>query len=447
MDASDTACVEVMSLRTTLADVPKVTLPPQKRLCIALGLRFEVGESSYAPTNRPTGGFRADYRFIGTLDYEIRRDLERGRHDTDEIYGRLDDRLLMSGQLNMLRKDKHAHARTARLMESEARLSREAWVQSMYASDTALAEKMAPKRTTRSSPTLTTTTTTPTVGHDVAYAMTWTNLKKKMTDKYCPRGKIKKLEVEMWNLKVKGTDVATSRPTVLTWEFHHVRALPRRVQVVNLIWFSIVRLKTRESLRTPQRTIRTNNKTRNRTLAGLTLGSGDKKPYEGSKPLCSKCNYHHDVQCAPKCHKCNRVGHLAHDYRSTTNANNANNQRGMSVYSKIDLRSGYHQLRVHEEDIPKTAFRTRYGHYEFQVMPYGWTNAPVVFMDLKNCMCKPYYDKFVIVFFEDILIYLKNKEEHEYHLKLILVLLKKEELYVNSLNVNFRFLKYNFAAK
>ncbi|GJT41871.1 putative reverse transcriptase domain-containing protein [Tanacetum coccineum] len=102
--------------------------------------------------------------------------------------------------------------------------------------------------------------------------------------------------------------------------------------------------------------------------------------------------------------------------------------QGSSVYSKIDLRSGYHQLRVREEDIPKTAFRTRYGHYEFQVMPFGLTNAPAVFMDLMNRVCKPYLDKFVIVFIDDILIYSKNKQEHEEHLKLILELLKKEEL-------------------
>ncbi|GJT86144.1 putative reverse transcriptase domain-containing protein [Tanacetum coccineum] len=103
--------------------------------------------------------------------------------------------------------------------------------------------------------------------------------------------------------------------------------------------------------------------------------------------------------------------------------------QGSSVYSKIDLRSGYHQLRVREEDILKTAFRTRYGHYEFQVMPFGLTNAPAVFMDLMNRVCKPYLDKFVIVFIDDILIYSKNKKEHKEHLKQILELLKKEELY------------------
>ncbi|GJR94756.1 putative reverse transcriptase domain-containing protein [Tanacetum coccineum] len=103
--------------------------------------------------------------------------------------------------------------------------------------------------------------------------------------------------------------------------------------------------------------------------------------------------------------------------------------QGSSVYSKIDLRSGYHQLRVREEDIPKTAFRTQYGHYEFQVMPFGLMNAPAIFMDLMNRMCKPYLDKVVIVFIDDILIYSKDKKEHKEHLRLILELLKKEELF------------------
>nr|GEX54721.1 hypothetical protein [Tanacetum cinerariifolium] len=168
-----------------------------------VSLRFKVGESSSAPTARPTGGFKADYGFVGTLDDEIRRDPEREvcygitntwdemvedmlgtpaatdvarlskrmtnfvttvRQYTNENYGRLDDaqddRLLMSSQLNMLRRDRRAHARTARLMETEARLSRQAWVQSMDASDTTHAEKMAPKRTTRSTLAITTTTTT-----------------------------------------------------------------------------------------------------------------------------------------------------------------------------------------------------------------------------------------------------------------------------------------------
>ncbi|GJV58634.1 reverse transcriptase domain-containing protein [Tanacetum coccineum] len=95
----------------------------------------------------------------------------------------------------------------------------------------------------------------------------------------------------------------------------------------------------------------------------------------------------------------------------------------------LDVLSGYHQLRVHGDDIPKTAFRTGYGHFEFIVMPFSLTNAPTVFMDLMNRVCRPYLDKFVIVFIDDILIYFKTQEEHEEHLGLVLELLKKEKLY------------------
>ncbi|GJS32134.1 putative reverse transcriptase domain-containing protein [Tanacetum coccineum] len=118
--------------------------------------------------------------------------------------------------------------------------------------------------------------------------------------------------------------------------------------------------------------------------------------------------------------------------------------QGSSIYSKIDLRSGYHQLRVREQDIPKMAFRTRYGHYEFQVMPFGLTNAPAVFMDLMNRVCKPYLDKFVIVFIDDILIYSKDKKEHEEHLKAILELLKKEKLYAKFSKCEFWIPKVQF---
>ncbi|GKA24335.1 putative reverse transcriptase domain-containing protein [Tanacetum coccineum] len=103
--------------------------------------------------------------------------------------------------------------------------------------------------------------------------------------------------------------------------------------------------------------------------------------------------------------------------------------QGSHYFSKIDIRSGYYQLTVHEDDILKTAFRTQYGHFEFTVMPFGLTNAPSVFMDLMNRVCRPYLDKFVIVFIDDILIYSRTKEEHEMHLGLILKLLKKEKLY------------------
>ncbi|GJU36704.1 putative reverse transcriptase domain-containing protein [Tanacetum coccineum] len=111
--------------------------------------------------------------------------------------------------------------------------------------------------------------------------------------------------------------------------------------------------------------------------------------------------------------------------------------QGSSVYSKIDLRSGYRQLRVREEDIRITAFRTCYEHYEFQVMPFGLTNAPAVFMDLMNRVCKSYLDKFVIVFIDDVLIYSKNKEEHGEHLKTILNLLRSKNLYAKFSKCDF----------
>ncbi|GJR62081.1 putative reverse transcriptase domain-containing protein [Tanacetum coccineum] len=251
---------------------------------------------------------------------------------------------------------------------------------------------------------------------------------------------------------------------------------------------------------------------RQNTGRAYAAGNGDRRPYGGPRPLCSKCNYHHDGPCAPKCHKCNRFGHLGRDCKNPPNVNTGANQRACfecgaqghfkkdcpklknnnnrgnqvrnakaqaKVYavgnaganpdnnvitdedkskekrledvpvvqefpevfpetlasipptstSGVSNSFGYHQLRVREEDIPKTAFRTRYSHYEFQVMSFGLTNASAVFMDLMNRVCKPYLDKFVIVFIDDILIYSKSKKEHEEHLRQILKLLKKEELY------------------
>ncbi|GJZ94588.1 putative nucleotidyltransferase, ribonuclease H [Tanacetum coccineum] len=103
--------------------------------------------------------------------------------------------------------------------------------------------------------------------------------------------------------------------------------------------------------------------------------------------------------------------------------------QGSQYFSKIDIRSGYHQLRVHEDDIPKTTFRTCYGYFEFTVMPFGLTDAPAIFMDLMNRVCRPYLETFMIVFIDDILIYSKTREEHELHLGLVLELLKQEKLY------------------
>ncbi|GKB69116.1 putative reverse transcriptase domain-containing protein [Tanacetum coccineum] len=171
------------------------------------------------------------------------------RQDTDKIYVRLDDvqddRLLMSGRLNMLYRDRRAHARTALLMEREARLSREAWGRSMDASDTS-------------------------------------------------RFKVRALRTIVL---AQQTEIAALRVTALQGQQGPVSG-PAQQEI-------------------PEE-----------------AGSGEKKPYGGSKPLCPKCNYHHDGPCAPKCHKCNRVGHLARDCRSPANTNASNNQRGTEAGQK-----------------------------------------------------------------------------------------------------------------
>ncbi|GJX39110.1 putative reverse transcriptase domain-containing protein [Tanacetum coccineum] len=206
-----------------------------------------------------------------------------------------------------------------------------------------------------------------TVGNDIAYAMTWTELKKKMTDKYCPRTEIKKLEVELWELKVKGTDVIGYNQRFQELALLCGRMFPEESDKIekyvgglpDMIHGSVVASKpktmqeaTEMAIEVMDKRIRTfadrqteskrkfedtsrntqnqqqqQNKRQN-TGRAYTAGSGEKKQYGGSKPLCSKCNYHHDGPCAPKCHKCNKVGHFARDCRSTANANNANNQKG-----------------------------------------------------------------------------------------------------------------------
>ncbi|GKD38877.1 putative reverse transcriptase domain-containing protein [Tanacetum coccineum] len=207
-----------------------------------------------------------------------------------------------------------------------------------------------------------------TVGHDVAYAMTWTDLKKKMTDKYCLRVEIKKLEAELWNLKVKGTDVIGYNQHFQELALLYVRMFPEESDKIeryvgglpDMIHGSVVasnpktmqeaieiatqlmdkKISTFAEHQTENKRKQDDNQEqqqqnkRQNTGQHYTAGSGEKKPYGGSKPLCAKCNYHHDGPCPPKCHKCNRVGHLACECRSTANANTTNNQRGTRAGQK-----------------------------------------------------------------------------------------------------------------
>ncbi|WMV13486.1 hypothetical protein MTR67_006871 [Solanum verrucosum] len=118
--------------------------------------------------------------------------------------------------------------------------------------------------------------------------------------------------------------------------------------------------------------------------------------------------------------------------------------KSAKVFSNIDLRSGYHQLHLRAEDIPKTAFRTQYGHYEFLAMPFGLTNAPAVFMDLMNRVFKTYLDQFVVVFIDDILIFSRSSEDHDKHLRIILQILKEKELYAKLSKCEFWLDKVTF---
>ncbi|GJW55198.1 putative reverse transcriptase domain-containing protein [Tanacetum coccineum] len=210
------------------------------------------------------------------------------------------------------------------------------------------------------------------VGHDAAYVITWTELKKKMADKYCPRNEMKKLEAELWNLEVQGTDVIRYNQRFQELALLCVRMFPEESDKVeryvgglpDMIHRSVVASKpktmqeaTKMATELMDKKIHTfaerqatnkrkfedtsrNNQNqqqpskRQNVARAYAAASGDRKPYVGSKPLCPKCNYNHDGPCTPRCYKCNKVGHFSRDCKSTTNANVANNKRGTGTGQK-----------------------------------------------------------------------------------------------------------------
>ncbi|GKC00870.1 putative reverse transcriptase domain-containing protein, partial [Tanacetum coccineum] len=159
-----------------------------------------------------------------------------------------------------------------------------------------------------------------TVGHDVAYAMPWKTLKNMMIDKYCPRGEIKKLETEMWNLKVKGTDVLSYNQSFQELALMCDRMFPEELDEVEkyvddqkILTLAERQAKNKRKFDDTSRNNQNQQQPfkRNNVAWAYTEGPQEKKPYKGSKPLYPKCNYYHDGQCAPKCTNCKRIGHSA----------------------------------------------------------------------------------------------------------------------------------------
>ncbi|GJX99949.1 putative reverse transcriptase domain-containing protein [Tanacetum coccineum] len=415
-------------------DRPEVNLPPQKRLGIALGPSYEVGESSAATAARPAGADHNRRRAISDLletdrgRREEMRELRAADRTRQQRYSDIDcyadpterdDSTLGTGHHTHEGQDKQgphmgvlAHApelpeeagdrngtdshSSGTGVRGSERVTRECTYQDfmkckpLYFKGTEgvveltqwfermetvfrISNCSVENHVKFSTCTLLASALTwwnshvMTVTHDVAYSMTWVNLKKKMTDKYCPRNEMKKLEAELWNLKVIGTDVVKYNQRFQELALLCVRMFPEEADKIeryvgglpDMIHGNIVASKPKtmqeaiematelmdkrvstmaerqaENKRKFENTSRNNqnqqqqqNKRQN-TGRAYTAGSGDKKPYGGSRPLCPKCNYHHEGPCAPKCYKCNKYGHIARDCRGMGNANNFNNQKG-----------------------------------------------------------------------------------------------------------------------
>ncbi|GKC92537.1 reverse transcriptase domain-containing protein, partial [Tanacetum coccineum] len=175
-----------------------------------------------------------------------------------------------------------------------------------------------------------------TIGHDATYGMPWKTLMKMMTDKYCPRNEIKKLEIEIWDLKVE--KYVSGLPDMI-----HGSVMVSKAKIMQDVIEFATELMDKKIRTLVERQIENKRKQddnqqqqnkRQNTGGAYTAGSSEKKEYGGSLPKCSKCNYHHNGPCAPKCHNCNKVGHLARDCRSSGNANTGNNQRATRANQK-----------------------------------------------------------------------------------------------------------------
>ncbi|GJV85794.1 putative reverse transcriptase domain-containing protein [Tanacetum coccineum] len=320
-----------------------------------------------------------------------------------------------------------------------------------------------------------------TLGLANANQIPWSNVKAMMTTEYCPATEIQRMEQELWTLTLKGDDIE-AYPTIVSMNrlvlivhelvpikkrrrferayaaaptggkiyagnlpkcnrcnLHHHGPCPQKCQRCQRIGHykdkcpkagnqqnDGARGRAYVVVENPQQNPNVVTESRKDLRSHLHVSEADEKKLDDIRVVRDSLRRSAIVRSPYR--ELNKLT-IKNRYPLPRIDDLFDQLQGACCFSKIDLRSGYHQLRVREEDIPKTAFRTRYGHFEFTVMPFGLTNAPAIFMDLMNRVCKPYLDKFVIVFIDDILIYSKSEEEHEVHLKTILDLLQKEKLY------------------
>nr|GEY93596.1 putative reverse transcriptase domain-containing protein [Tanacetum cinerariifolium]GEY93608.1 putative reverse transcriptase domain-containing protein [Tanacetum cinerariifolium] len=449
-------------------NILEADMPPQKRACLTTPTpEFKIGESFAAGAARQPGPTESDLRQrVIELDTTVRQRTNEFEIRFEEAQ---DDRALLRAQVNTLFRDRPDHCRTTMLIDREAMYAREAWAYSALI-DRGVAAALAERDTDRSrngdnnNDSIIGRRSNYTVACQVKFisctlqgsALTWWNSYMRAVGQ--------DLESKYWNLKVKGLDLLNYNHRFQELALMYKRMFPEEVaKMQEAIEFAIKMMDKKmlthverqaEQKRKFDDTSRNNQHQqqlfkRNNVARAYTAGPGDKKPYGGTKPLCPKCNYHHDGPCTPKCtnyhgydveladgriiwvntlirgctlnflyHPFNidlmpvemgsfdviigmdwnkdRSFRMCIDYQELNKLTVKNRYllpriddlfdqlQGSSVYSKINLRLGYHQVRVQEEDIPKTTFRTRFRPYEFQVMPFGLTNAPAVFMDLMN---------------------------------------------------------------